>query len=293
MTAWCVASSVGYIFTSKLLKQDVSPFFLCFSLFFCAALFFILCNSYRLSSLVALCVKQPNNILAINFTTLGCWLFSLFPLKYLQPSVTNTVVLGVTPLATLIIGKWFYKKGIITRTDKLISAVIFLLIVLLSFFTIEHGAKSFNVKTILPYLAYFAALLAGCCLALNNIVAKNLSLSGFKPFDILSLRFILIIVVSAIFSWNKLGHLNGDIVISLVLVSTCLVIVPQILLQFSIMYLEPLSIAIFAPFLPITILFIEVYYGIPISIGAMSIIFIISALLIVGILIRYKNEKTP
>lgn len=291
MLLWCLVSAVAYIATSDI-ESTINPLLLCFGIFFVVTLTF---SVYRIKNFIELKNKIKThfkNVLLINLTTLGCWFFVIYPLKFIDPSVLNTVVLATLPIATLLISLFSYRAQRISYLDYFISILLFIGIFFL-------GIICFEQKTVMPHfalhhliIAFGSCIASGIFLATNTIYSKKLSNNGFQPFDILAIRFILIMLVSAILSAPAIHKIiNFTSIAEIIAIAFLLIIVPQIIFQYALKELEPITISMISPLMPIMIFLIGFFtikfHPTFLTIMAVSYVCVIS---VVGSFFRYKNN---
>jgi drug/metabolite transporter (DMT)-like permease len=141
-------------------------------------------------------------------------------------------------------------------------------------------------------LAILSCILGGLALAFNTFHAKKLSDAKFTPLDTLSVRFLLLIILTGL--W-EIFFVKSSTSISffypLIVAAVCLIIVPQIMLQNAISRLQPVSISIASPFMPVLTFFLE-FIDHRLSPTMWSVIGVISVFLIclLGVVSRYKYE---
>src|SRR6187455_29270 len=88
MLLWCIVSAIAYV-TTSVIETTINPVLLCFGVFFMASLTFA---AYRIKNFSALKSKIKihfKHIVLVNITTLGCWFLTIYPLKFIDPSILN------------------------------------------------------------------------------------------------------------------------------------------------------------------------------------------------------------
>ncbi len=241
-------------------------------------------------------IISHKTIISINLATVGCWFFLFYPLKYLEPSVVGGLILCVIPLSTIIIGKFIYHKQNIAYYDYIIAILVFLM----GCYLVAIGFLGDTAVKHIPVLANILSVI--CCfvvsisLSFSNIHAKKLSDSGFSPLEILSVRFILLTTLSgAITFYLSSGRIFDTISVTMLIVliaAISVIIIPQILYQSAVRELQPITIAMVLPFMPVMTFLIE-FYDKRLSPDVYTIIgiMVIICISITGSILRYKQEK--
>jgi drug/metabolite transporter (DMT)-like permease len=287
---WCAVSAGAYVFTGYI-EESVDPILLCFGVFLVSTLFFGIINFKKTTQIKGKYKNNLKNIMLVNITTLGCWFLTLYPLKYIEPSIVNSVILTALPIATLIIGHVLSTNKNITNTDYIVSTLLFFGIFFLALVCFSQKSAMKNISLHNALIAFISCIGGGLSLAINNIYTKKLSNKGFSPFDILTVRFILITIIAGILSYSMIDKLhNLKLIIDIFIIAGSLIIIPQIVFQYSLRDLEPITISIVAPLMPILVFFSEFYNKQlhPTTWTIAGVIYI-SAISIVGTVIRYQK----
>lgn len=255
---WTFVSAAAYVYTGYI-ETRLPPALLCFWIFIFSAVVFALFNISHLASLMQKLKHNAKNVLIINITTVGCWILTIYPLKYIEPSLVNAIILTVLPLSTLAVEK-LTKKRDIARVDYVSSLMLMLGIVFIAEIIFNNKSAMHMLTLQVVATSFVMCLCAGGFLAINNVATKNLSIDGFTPFDILTVRFLLIIAVTAVLARHAIPSVVQDHSLSkILLAAVSLIILPQILIQYAIKRIYPISIAIIAPLMPILAFMLEFY----------------------------------
>ncbi len=257
---YCLISAISRVSVSEI-TQRVDPFVLCFYIFLIANVIYACLCVFTTKCIKTQIKENKWNLLMLNLWTLGAWLFLIYPLKYLEPSIISSVTLGLSPVITLLLGRFIYVKSNLKLTDVVISLFLLLAVsylVLLCFI----GYSSIGILRLKHLIvALFCSFIASISVALSNIYAKKLSNNGLKPLSILALRFIMLIIVSGgialISAKQSTLHSLSSMIPSIILVSFIMVVIPLYFIQVGIKHLSPIFIAIIVPFMPITIFLLE------------------------------------
>ena len=292
---WCFVSAASRVLTGKT-EQQLNPVFLCFYITLLANILFIVCCVGKFEQLFSKSVENFKTVLGINIATFGCWFFLFFPFKFLEPAIVSTLTLCVTPFATLMIEKYIHKKN--SRYHDYTIAVLLLLmacyLVIIGFLgkTAVQPISGFD-----NILSIISCIIVSFSLAISNILAKKLSNDGFTPIETLTIRFILLSLLSGVivlFSGeNIILHLSAETSTSIITISLGMLVIPQIFYQNAIRELQPISISFFLPLMPVMVFFME-YYDARLQPNLYTIcgIFIVFILSILSSFLRYQKERS-
>jgi drug/metabolite transporter (DMT)-like permease len=259
ISIWCVLTALGYVYSSSI-EQDTPIGLMCFILFTFSTLIFTVLNSKNLPRLFELIKLNFKNVIIVNLTTFSGWVFLFYAIKYIDPSVANTMVIGCIPIYILLMNK-FNNYQLNQKRQNNFTAIFlgmgvsYLIILLFNDNSISLGA---SFKEIVSSLVL--CLVSGFCLAANNIHIKKLSNSEFTPLDILTIRYIFGCVVAGVYA-GLTGELNTSIQLAAVspvfLNAIILVVIPQIAMQIALRELEPFTVGIIMPFMPVLMFMME------------------------------------
>lgn len=291
---WCLVSAFSRVFTGAV-EQKISPIALCFYTTLCSLIFFILLIKNH-KEIFHKALARKKEIIVINLATTGCWLFLFFPLKYLEPSIVGALTLCITPIATLIIGRLIYQQQTVNKHDYAISIFTFLVaLYLMAIGFFGHTAIKF-ISTTNNMLSIFCCIVVSGSLALSNIYAKKLNNSGFIPLEILAVRFVLLVFITGIMTFFIKEGRNLDstylTVLSIMITTFTVIIIPQIAYQKAIRELQPITVAMLLPLMPVMTYFIEFFDSrLKLTIYPIMGILAVFGITIVSASYRYYNEN--
>jgi len=287
---WVISTSGAYVLTGEIVAH-IDPILLCFGIFILASSFFLCLNGKNNKALFLRIPANIGNIVLVNIMTLGCWVFAIFPLKFIEPSIVGSISTSTLPIATIILGAFLYRSQNIYKSDYVVSTLLVTGILFLFFICITQRSSFHYVEPMKVFLGFVFCMTSATFLAATTIFTKKLSNKGFSPIDILSFRFLLTVIFTGIFSYKTLNQLiEPNFLLSIFIVSISLIIIPQIFFQHAIKSLQPITIALVSPLMPVLTFFMQFlnkqlhpsFWSI-ISIGYLCIIVISSSI------IRYKK----
>jgi drug/metabolite transporter (DMT)-like permease len=286
---FCISSSFSRVFVSDLL-ENLDPFSLCFYTFTAGALFFILLNISNIKPLYLKSMQNLKTVFYLNLSTFGTWFFLIYALKFIAPSTVSIIAFGSTPLFALFLNRYFAQRKMSTRHDYIVSIGVALSISYIIFNDLNIEESNFIISDKITSLLY--CFIVGISMTVNRFQTKNLIENNFSSLDVLSVRFIFLIIFSRLCdSYNYDFNFNIFLDITVLTVSLLFVIIPIFFMQISQKFLEPITISIVTLFMPIlTYLFEVIYSGQNFENQILAPILIILILVILGSLSRYKVE---
>jgi len=289
---WCGVVAYSMVITGNI-SHRLSPFLVCFLTFSLVAVFFIIYNARRLRHFIG--QKMPwddkVNLAGLNLSSFISWALMIYPLAYLDPTIVATIILGINPIATAIIGRVFLKQRPPIQLVLISLGLAFVMLLLIQHTLDEYRANSLPEMNIGLSLA--ACVLSGLGTCCNNLFTKKLMGSGFSIPDLMCSRFFLTIVLSGLIALQSGPlDLNTEMIGPILLTTIFLVIIPLLLLQISLRILDPLRVSIVSPFMPVLVVGIQ-YLSQP---GSLSLWVVAStvltwALVTGGTYISIKNSR--
>lgn len=292
MIGWAITTAGASVYTGKV-AANIDPIFLCFGTFLYVIVFFLATRIMQARSFCRKINTNKGSVLIINVTTLCCWVGTIYPLKYIEPSIVNAIIFSALPISTLLIGLVIYKNKNVAKIDFICAGLLLLGIIYLSGIYLNNQTAIHITSTEVALCALLTTIFAGAMLAANTIYTKKLVHLKFSPFDILASRFILIIMVTVVYLCQSIFYLSSlQAWIDMAIIATTFIILPQILFQYALQYLEPITISFLTPLMLIMVYFCE--FGNkdlnPQSWSILGIIYI-SLISLYSAFMRYKKYK--
>lgn len=257
MLAWCVVSAFADVFTGAM-ASVIDPTLLCFGIFFYASLFFLILNVKNLTLIYQKIVAHFKTVVKINVATFAIWYLTIYPLKFIEPSIVGAIILATMPIATLIMGALMNYDKKLNKQNVIISILLFVGIIFLAIIVLNHKSGIQHFSFLFTLLSLIGCVAAGVALAINSIYTKRLSKEGFSPFDILTFRFILTVLITGVLAHKSLPEIfHHAIGWHIVILAFMLIIIPQTFFQYALRELEPITTAIIAPLKPVLVFPLE------------------------------------
>lgn len=290
---YCLVSAFARVYIGDFLQQQ-DPFSFCFYTFTLGALAFMACHLPKLLALKRKAKPELKNIFWLNVTTMGSWLFLTYPLKFMEPAIVSLITFGVGPIGSLLLAKRFYQPNDRPFLDYLISVGLLMTIGYVMMLCIkgETAVSSASLKQTL--LALLCCVIVGFSVVVNAFQTKKLINQNFSPLDILCLRFFLLILVAGaivVLQHPSASWFRPFLDPKIQLASVVFVMLPLLLIQLAQRKLEPITIAIILPFLPILTYFFEMNdHRLHVVNTTLYAIVVVLGLILLGTYVRYKKE---
>ena len=196
--AWCLCTAFAYAFIGSV-QQQYMPITMSFYIFLIANLFFITFNLKRLPSVLNRIKIFWQEIVNVNIITLFCWLFFFYALKYIEPAIVAALIFGLRFVVMLLIERWFYSASTHQKQDYLVAIGIAVVAVYLIGISLsEHTAIEAHHSFFQIAFGLLASVVSGGMLTIGSISVKRLNLAGFSGMDVMSIRFIFLLLLTGV-----------------------------------------------------------------------------------------------
>lgn len=305
---WWPITIVLFVLFSALRDVYLGGVFQRFSYFEVVVLTSLLCTLYFAAAVI---LRQPQQWLAlrrnwrdalwINLATAAAWLSYFHALKNIEPSIANTLYVGVGPFTIVALGAFgihISSRTPIRPIEKWLNSGVLASLLLLAGVELAglSGLRTPGAAESLRSLAL--AFLGGVFLALYSLICKRMNEDGVSPEAILSVRFIVIASVSfaAILTGGtgEMGpHSYGALAfVSLVLV--LLIIAPNYMFQVGISHTPPITTNVIRATGPMLVFIIQIFEGrVLYSKYTLACIILYSACVVLSNLSRSWKEAPP
>lgn len=246
LLASAILTSISQVFYSNQV-QSVHPFLFTGISFLLTALYF---QAFTLKQRIKVnWVEAWNPLLKLNIASAITFMGFYFALKYVEPAIVSSLEMGVAPLfmvvlmviqrKTISIRKWTISIGTLVACLILISAVI--------------NGKSGITSQISPNM--LIGLVASICCGIGAVFcseySKQLSDCGWSSSMILSKRYIAIIFISFISTYEFILPYFMENIGWILIVTISGVLIPNYLLQKGIQYTDTFLVMMSLSFIPV------------------------------------------
>ncbi len=207
--------------------------------------------------------RAPVDVLMMNLTTAGAWICYFFALKFLDPSIVNTLFAGVGPFVIMAIRASGHP---IARSNPCSTLQTYLQVGVIGslgalIWIVAAGRSGFQSSDPLAALgSAVLALLAGSLITVSHLFGKRLDEAGAAPEVLVGTRFIGILAMACIVIGVE-GP--GDVMppamdmLRLAGASSLLIVAPVFFNQIGMAKISPLSARIIAAFGPALIFILQ------------------------------------
>lgn len=191
---YCVINSSKSVLEAALV-QHISPEFLAFNVFLLAQVFFlVVCRDKR--GLLPLLRRLWPDIVGFNLSTAVSWVAVLYAFTVLEPAVANSVIIGLIPSITILLGRWMSPESAVLPLERVaaggvLAAMFYLAAVALSGSTATGGTSIGGVV-----FGLLACVLTATAVAGNTYYTKRLAKTGMTIGQMMACRFVLLLVVT-------------------------------------------------------------------------------------------------
>ncbi|MBI3127386.1 MAG: hypothetical protein HYZ11_07260 [Candidatus Tectomicrobia bacterium] len=272
---WWPLTIVLFVLFSAVRDVYLGGVFQTFSYFEVVALVSILCTLYFAA---AVGLRQPDqwarlrrhwrDAVWVNLVTAAAWLSYFHALKNIEPSIANTLYVGIGPFTVVflrILGVHIALPTPIRTIEKWLNGGILASLLLLAGVEIAglSGLRTPGAAASIHSLAL--AFLGGVSLALYNLISKRMNENGVSPEAIVSVRFVAIALVSfaAILAGGAgaAGQHSYGALASVSVALVLLIIAPNYLFQIGISHTPSITTNVIRAAGPMLVFIIQMFEG--------------------------------
>jgi len=185
----------------------------CVSVFILGSVFLVLLIAFGIATAAGLALalakgerfafvtRAPGDVVLMNLATAGAWFCYFLALKWLDPSIVNTLFAGIGPFAIIALNACGFSitvpESSTTVQKALQVGVVGSLCALIGIAVLgESGLHRANPA--LSLAGAGLALLAGCLISIGHLYARRLNDRGVSPDAIMATRFIALLTLAAV-----------------------------------------------------------------------------------------------
>lgn len=253
LLASAILTSISQVYYANKV-QLVHPFLFTGISFFITALFFQIVTMKQRIRVEWKRAFLP--LLKLNLASVLAFMGFYFALKYIEPAIVSSLEMGVGPLFVLAIAlrtrahisrmQWWVAFGTLGACLLLIYAI----------FSGNSGVTEWRVEN---SFGMIASIFCGLGAVLCTIYSKQLSALGWSSSMILSKRFIAIILLSFIATYDTLVLYFLENIAWIMIVTIIGVLIPMYLLQNGIQYCETFIVMMSLCFIPVFTFFFQLF----------------------------------
>lgn len=259
ITLFMLISSFRESYLSSYFKKYNMFMFIFISLLILSIVFILM-----VPSLKEFITKIKRNIIlatTLNIANVVGWIGLWFAIQFIEPAVSTSIYYCSIPAFTLVLSKAILSGFKIKKIDIAYSGSVLLLVIVTTIITLTGLSGSQNDMNIMS-LGIILSILAGLGASINLFFSKIALEKRFSNVEILASRFWLTII-AAFIAYNLQSDLlnNNDILakdlLSLLVFSLILVVIPIYFLQLGISKCSPIIVAVVLQLAPVMTFFMQ------------------------------------
>ena len=294
-----IITSAKSVYVSSLLQHLPPLVVLSFS-FLIVCSFFHLYIFYKgaIKTTYRLLFKSKKTALLLSLSTLFGWVSFYFALKLIEPAI----VTGITSASGPLITRLFFRTEATASDDQLkskkidefFSAIIFCIMIFLVWQTLLGQSSVGKVTNLDAAIGFVSAFICGFANVTNTIFSKRLNASGLGSAQILSFRFIPLILVAGgvTFYTSNSFPLPSDDILKVVSIALLGITLPVFLFQEGIRRSSAMIVAYVHATIPVFVLCIQ-FFDPRLTVTTYSIGGVIGISVISLLSILIKNVPRP
>ena len=295
VTLYALCTAGREVFVGHVVQQ-LDPFLLAFSCFSLITIFFVAILIKKDFKQFRLDIKNNSaSIWGLNISTAVFWTTSMYALKFIEPSIENSIYTAIGPAITffylLSIGRTSYRES---KIELLCAMGIFALILLMVAITLFGKTGVGEVEYMSALMGIFLCALAGVGIVANTFFSKNLSMAGMSTNFVLATRFFFLILVTLLLiiftqsSWVQLVEYHQQII----LLAFLGIGLPLFILQKGIERTDPITVSFIVVLGPIFTYGLEIFDNrLTLTMYTLVNINLMVFLVILSIWNRYKKNS--
>lgn len=249
-----VLTSVSQVFYANQV-QAVHPFLFTGISFFITALYFQLFALKQKTKVNWKEDKKP--LLKLNIASAITFMGFYFALKYVEPAIVSSLEMGIAPLFILILMLIQRKKISVKKWMISIGTLVACFILIGGIISGKSGVASQISSEML--IGIIASILCGIGAVYCSEYSRELSNRGWTSSMILSKRYIAIILISFIFTYDLIIPYFVEHIIWILIVTFGGVLIPNYLLQKGIQYTNTFLVMMSLSFIPVFTFFFQLF----------------------------------
>jgi drug/metabolite transporter (DMT)-like permease len=204
-------------------------------------------------------------VLAVNITTAIAWLSYFASLRFVEPSVTNTVYSGIAPLAVMLFGAWGFKARTeepVGPTEHAAHLALAGALGILGWIVLSGHSGIAGLSLRDGALGLALAATSGISITAETIVAKRMNEAGVFPAAVLGARFVFVTLIAAGCVAFEGGSLTAPAELGYLAVAALLLIAaPIYLVQAGLAHTSPMTTSVVLSLGPAFVLTAQVLAG--------------------------------
>jgi len=194
---------------------------------------------------------HPSEVAALNVSIAVTWLFLLYALKLLEPAVVNAVALAIGPTLTVMLSPLLRRGTFVLPIEVAAGVGILILIGVLSWGSLAGLSGVRHIGAGAAAVGLAATLASGLGTTGNVIYSKRLSEAGYRPAEVLPVRYFLMIAICWLLVPAGHGHHLGATIVPAAVIALIGIVGPNYLVQRGLGHTEPITVSLFQNLAPV------------------------------------------
>jgi drug/metabolite transporter (DMT)-like permease len=234
--------------------------------------FLVVCFCFAVATIVFTALHLANgggrvarahlgDIVRLNIATAFAWIGSFYALRFVEPSIVNSIVTAVGPAITILAGVPMGQRREILVAERVSSVAIVGVIAFMAAITLLDRSGVGNVSSENVAIGLGCCLVAGAGVVGSTIFAKRLGAARLPATLVLAVRFHLLIVVSALMVLSNppaLDAVQANLP-GLLVLATAGITLPLYFLQKGIERSEPITVSFLLVLAPALVYLFQVF----------------------------------
>ncbi|MCI4186565.1 EamA family transporter [Dickeya dianthicola] len=259
---FCGISAAFDVFVANI-TQNLEPAVFIVYCFIISTVVFLTIGTFKNGTSYLEKAKRSIPLLSlVNIAVLLNWGGLIFALKYLEPAVVGIASVACGPALTIVISRYFIRGA--STPDKAESSIAWIIL----FGVIVMLINSYFGKSGVINTSYFertTGIICVICSAIGTVLytfySKDLSKKGWKSYEILGFRNILMLLVALGYcAYNNIHfYLTENLLLIVIFLSVIGHVIPIFLIQKSISTLDPIHVSLLLLLLPVFTLALQFF----------------------------------
>lgn len=192
---------------------------------------------YKHKDDLRLAFKNISLLFWMNVTTALAWICYFFALRYLEPSLVNTIWAGLAPLVLSVLSLKFslFDPKPIRSLERLFHIGIFIALLTLAWAILTNRTGVGGVARDDRIMGLIATIVSSISITVSVLLSKRMNVIGIGAEAIVGVRFVLTAIVAGLLvllvDFDKNVSLSGNSLFYLMLATVFLLIIPIYVFQ--------------------------------------------------------------
>ncbi|WP_158685843.1 EamA family transporter [Achromobacter spanius] len=232
-------------------------------------------------------------VVAINITTAVSWGSFFVAVEHIEPALSSAFINSILPLSTIVVDRFIRRVCRISYSEILVSISLMVALAVTAT-TVAGGYSGGRVVGMDAYaIGIFMSGACGVAMAFTNVVSKKLNDARIDAGQIMSIRFLLLIVLAAVLvDERKFVIQVTEYWPAILFVAIVGNLIPIFSLQMGIQRLQPATVAFLIGLAPLIFFGIQSFsQAISFSWMTFLCVLLTTAVILIGTVVSTRNAK--